>query len=201
MGNHYIITDGLNYVCRCQSGKYTISTNESNAIVLDKEKAQNVINNHLPKVNKDKFIPIRVNIKREDDTEDTNINVSTDNYELSENLNEWLDNIVTIKEMAIKAVNKRKFLQDEHSIIEKEIVDLEHYIEFTRFNGCTGYKATIMLQQRLKDRRKIKDELFAINQFLSKIPETNEIIHVEKSIKGLDSRLYEPRVLKELFDV
>ena len=90
-------------------------------------------------------------------------------------------------------------LDIELSNIDKEITDIEHYIEFFCLDAAKGYKAYRMLRERLTKRRHIKDEMncadYIINGSASEFSDGT----VAKRLNALDKRQYEPRVLSELF--
>lgn len=74
-------------------------------------------------------------------------------------------------------------------------------IEFCNLNAAQGYKAYKMIKERRIKRRSIKNELAVLDIILNKkIGESvsNEII---QAVEKLDRRTYEPRVLKELYDL
>lgn len=98
----------------------------------------------------------------------------------------------------MEAVHKRKLaLQDEHSKIEKEIVDIEHYIELCdNLNAYQGYLAYMMLRKRLQLRRCVKDEILVLSDIEDVM---NGLRRTVSKMDGLGGRSYEPRVLTELF--
>lgn len=85
--------------------------------------------------------------------------------------------------------------------MEQEICDIDHYIEFFNLDAAKGYKAYKMLQNRRIERHKIKDEMFRVTVMLES--DSNSFANNEtvKKIGGLENRFYQPRVLKELFEV
>lgn len=99
---------------------------------------------------------------------------------------------------SVESMRKRKeTLQEQHSQIEKEILDIEHYIELSdNMNAYQGWLAYTMLRKRLKRRRQLKDELLVLS-------DVEDVMNgLRKSMSRIDSlsnRKYEPRILKELF--
>lgn len=93
-------------------------------------------------------------------------------------------------------------LNNELSIVDKEIVDIEHYIEFYNFSASQGYNAYKMLQERFIKRREIKNKLDKCNLIwhgnVGDFADNKPII---KKINGLKNKKYNPRILKELFQV
>ena len=88
------------------------------------------------------------------------------------------------------------------SEVDREIVDIEHYIEFNNFNAAEGYNAYKMLQNALKRRRIIKND----RECLTFIKEAGlQKSKVDALVKGIEKfaneeRIYTPRVLNELFE-
>ena len=98
----------------------------------------------------------------------------------------------------IESVRERKLaLQEQHSVIEKEIMDIEHYIELSDgLNAYQGWLAYMTLRKRLKIRRQVKDEITVLSDVEDVMSGLKKAI---SKINGLNGRRYEPRVLTELF--
>jgi hypothetical protein len=110
---------------------------------------------------------------------------------------EKLKNLATNSE-ELKQYND--LLSEKHKHVEKEICDIYHYIEFTKFNAAQGYNACKMLKERLERRRQIKDEQSLINHFHSVgILDCNNN-EINKACLELESREYHSRTLHELFE-
>ena len=86
------------------------------------------------------------------------------------------------------------------SEVDKEISDINHYIEFGKFNAYQGWLAFNMLRHRLRKRRKIKNELLVIQQLGDSKITSSMLQAIKKSIAEMDNRKYIPRVLNELFE-
>lgn len=105
-----------------------------------------------------------------------------------------------LEKVAQEMKNRRVYLNSELSKVDKEITDVEHYIEFYPLSACQGYKASKMMKDCLVRRRAIKDEMEAINRI--------SIMNVgfigngrgRKSLLKMQDRQYTPRILKELFE-
>ena len=87
-------------------------------------------------------------------------------------------------------------LNTKLSDISQKIVDLEHYIEFSKLNACEAYRAYKMLRDTLQDRRKIKDTIAAAQSLykncnVEKLSDCNDHLH---------NRTYNPRKLTSLFE-
>lgn len=89
--------------------------------------------------------------------------------------------------------------QDDLQVVEREITDIQHYIEFFSLDAAKGYKAYKMLRDRLTRRRFLKDEIVKANYVLSGDASAFSTGKVDKQIRQMDVRQYSPRVLVELF--
>lgn len=109
-----------------------------------------------------------------------------------------VDYVTLLESVSILKENKKgclTSLNGKLSDISQEIVDLEHYIEFSKLNACEAYHAYKMLQDTLKERRKIKDTITAAQSLyencdVDKLSSCNEYLH---------NRTYNPRKLTSLF--
>ena len=101
----------------------------------------------------------------------------------------------------VQNVEERKeILHISLSDVDKEISDINHYIEFGKFNAYQGWLAFNLLRSRLKKRRKIKDELHILTQLGECKVNSAMIENIKTSIKKLNAREYRPRKLNELFE-
>lgn len=89
--------------------------------------------------------------------------------------------------------------QEDLQEVEREITDIQHFIEFFALDAAKGYKAYKMLRQRLTRRRFLKDEIAKANYVLSGDASAFSTGKVDKQIRQMDMRQYSPRVLVELF--
>lgn len=95
---------------------------------------------------------------------------------------------------------KKDELIAKQSIIDKEVTDIQHYIEQKNLNAYEGYMAYKRLQGVLVKRRYIKDELLILTIIESCKMEPDSISKTISRIQGLNSRKYAPRVLTDLFE-
>ena len=177
----FVIADNNgNFVHIGSNNKFEIVNNAYKATYFKYEKADNYLNN---------------NMKHREDFENWSVfNVDTvDDMDLNE--------IRVLQEDLYKKIKSyRNRLNDDASTIDKEVVDLEHYMEFSELNAAQGYMAYKMMHDRLIKRRKIKNNMYKSEMLLS--ASSNDYINgiVEKEFRGYDNRQYSPRVLKELFE-
>lgn len=99
-------------------------------------------------------------------------------------------------------LSKRKiYLELELAGIEREITDIYHAMEFYNYNMCSGFKMYKLMQEKLIQRRKIKDEMQKIDYMISGIFDELPGEQILENIRQMDHRRYQPRVLKELFEM
>lgn len=213
----YVITDGDKvYLFRDNRGNFIPTTNKNVADIWEsKQKAVNVLNSCVNKNLRDRYMVMEIEVEKPKKTVEQVIKVRS--YENLKPNNEAAKRIInspivdndleTIKDKLAKLYNyvqsseeRQKELANALSDVDKEISDIHHYIEFGKFNCYQGWLAFSMLRNRLKQRRKIKDELTIINQLGESIIDLNALNNIQKGIERLDSRTYQPRRLNELFE-
>lgn len=114
-------------------------------------------------------------------------------------LNSLLSEVQYISDYATKAQAKLEQLIRNLSNVDKACIDLDHYMELNNLSASEGFKVYKTKQKILKIRRKIKNEIFAYQQILAPLKQyTNG--HVERSIAGLKTQEYSPRIMNKLFN-
>lgn len=208
-----MITDGRRYLRRDTYGNYVPTKNKILGDVWEqRSKAKNILMNCISKNFRKRYKVIEV----EDNI--TSLKFSDDNSELEiepkdsvvkqicneKNEGGHLDSLVAdiynLTDFAQNTENRKETLLSALSDVDKEICDINHYIEFGKnFNAYQGWLAFNMLRSRLKKRRKIKDEIYIITQLGECKVNSDMLSTVKNSINGLRIRDYHPRKLKELF--
>ena len=111
----------------------------------------------------------------------------------------WQDRIDQIAQLFSGADGRFEELVEHLSDVDKEITDIEHYIEFGKFNCYQGWLCFKMLKNLLQQRRHIKNEL----QVLSRIKEcklqNGSLNSLLQNIKDIKNKVYTPRKFPELF--
>ena len=125
---------------------------------------------------------------------------NTEKVMISENIQKWLNKISDLNGLAADALHRKNELTNQLSLVDKEICDILHYIEFCNLNAAQGYKAYKMLKERRIKRRSIKNELQVLDIILSKKISETVTDEIQNTVAYMDKRTYEPRVLNELFD-
>ena len=196
----YVIKIGKNYIGVNKNGAYTevhkiedaykgttyhkMSNVLNNCVAPDKRKRCKIVEVKFPSVVKTPNVEIKP----------VNIVESTSNSSF--------DEVVT----KLKGLGSFEF-QDEldelykkESLIDQEICDIYHYIEFSTLNAANGYKAYKLLKDALLRRRAIKDEVAKYKMVgditISGIFDGT----LDDKLKAFENRTYTPRVLKHLFE-
>lgn len=198
----YVITDGTKYIMKGKRGNFTPTNCAAWAEIFSKEKATNVLNNQISKnLRKGYHIellepdPPGIKSVTKTDIEKTEKVMGADN------ITRWLDRIRDLNGLAQEALQRKDQLSEQLSNIDKQLSDIEHYIEFSTLNAYQGYQAAKMIKDKRIIRRGIKNELFVLNIILGKkISETAEE-EIMKCVEGLDNRKYSPRVLGDMFEM
>jgi len=116
------------------------------------------------------------------------------NYNIAEKIDE-------IKAFVKNLEERRLFLMGQIQILDLELVDIQHAAEFYNLNASQGYKLYKLMHDVTTKRRDFKDELQQIDLSLGTILRTEHMEKLEKSIAGMSSRQYTPRINKKLFNV
>lgn len=199
----YVITDGSRWIMRNRNGKYVPTSCEALADTFSNKAANNLYNNSLPKALKSVFYIQKIdtppdNVKQITQSEVEN---NTEKVMVAENIQKWINKITDLNGLATDALHRKEELCEEFSFVDRELSDINHYIEFCNLNAAQGWKAYKMIKERRIKRRSIKNEIQILNIILDKkISDTvtNEIL---ESMSKMDKRTYEPRVMNELFDL
>lgn len=113
---------------------------------------------------------------------------------------EWQERVDSIMSIVQEAEERRCALNKELSLVDQELCDLHHYVEFNDLNAAQGYRIYKRMQDALMRRRAIKDELYVVSVIKQGIPSIQKLgNNVGKCIESMDRREYAPRVLTEMF--
>lgn len=204
----YVITDGnKNYIRRDIDGKYVAARSRALADeFLEKWKAEKVLKNNLtPKKRKlyrvvEEDVGFTVVKKPEQDqAEKPKEERKPEQLILSPQIEELRKKIEGVKKFIDDAENRRSELSDLLSNTDKEITDIQHYIEFSDNNGEDIESTYNMLKTRLKNRRQIKNELSVLRQLAECKMDASMFGDLLTVISDLDNKTYVPRVLTSLF--
>lgn len=200
--SQYIITDGERFIYRNHSGKYVPTHGETMADLFTKKQAESIYNHQLPKALKSVFHVERYDKPHEGIKEVKQSDLdNTEKLIISDNIKNWIDKISDLNGLSQDVLHRKEELLSLLSNVDKELSDLLHYIEFCNLNAYQGYMAYKMIKERRIKRRSIKNELVVLDIISSK--KFSDLITEEvlKTVRSLDKRTYEPRVITELFDI
>lgn len=207
----YMISDGKGtYIRKDFSGKYSPVRSEALADTWDsKVKAQNVLKSQINKNMRKRYKIVEMIMESPSAScsaippkkvaEQKVKELSREDAEDTQ-LDKWEQGINSFNDFILDMEARKDKLSRDLSNVDKEITDIQHYIEFGNFNAYQGWLAFSMLRHRLKKRRKIKNEF----QILSQIGECKinsaMVADIQAAIHKLDDRSYTPRILTELFE-
>lgn len=199
----YIITDGSRFIFRNHSGKYVPVQSEVMADIFNKKQAERILNISLPKALRttfyvEKYDKPSESIKQVTEKELEN---NTEKVMISENIQKWLDRISDLNGLAKEAQSRKEELIKQLHKIEDELLDIEHYIEFSNLNAAQGYKASKDIKECRMKRRSVKNELLVLDIILEQRVDAIVSEEIHKKIQALDRRTYKPRIRKDLFDL
>lgn len=205
----YIISDGRGkYIRRDFAGKYSPVRSEALADVWDeKVKAQNVLRNQINRNIRNRYKVVEIDIQPipKEVAVTKGVDLKKDIVPKSEikewetQIDKWGNEISLLSGFITDMENRREILTKALSDVDKEIIDIEHYIELGTFNAYQGWLAFSMLRHRLKKRRKVKDELQVISQINNCKINSTTVSNIKNTIHKMDERLYRPRILTGLF--
>ena len=204
------------YLRRDASGNYIpVRKKELGDVWDQRSKASNVLINCVSKNLRNKYsiIEIEETVISYPQEEPIMKNVGTAIKPKDKITKKLLDEVIEDNQLSSLSVNidnfagfvqnaeeRKEILSISLSDVDKEISDINHYIEFGKFNAYQGWLAFNLLRSRLKKRRKIKDELHILTQLGECKVNSAMIEDIKTSIEKLNSRKYQPRKLNELFE-
>ena len=125
---------------------------------------------------------------------------NTKHFENSEILNYYDDFLNDISIKKEKLIERKAELENKKDLIEKKIVDLNHYIEFYTLNASMGYCAYKELHDIFNERRSVKNEINKINIILKAFDSTTDFNKLYNDLNKVNNQKYSPRILFDLFD-
>ena len=114
-------------------------------------------------------------------------------------LTQWQEKIEQLVELFGGTESRYSELSTKLSDVDKEISDIEHYIEFGKFNCYQGWLCFKMLQNLLQQRRQYKNEMQIITRMKESKISGDSIKTLFESVKELQNKVYTPRKFPELF--
>lgn len=210
----YMISDGKGtYIRKDFQGKYTPVRSEALADTWDdRNKARNVLYNQINKNMRNRYKVVEVIVEplkhqnhiassegAEEEHEPRVKDLSNNSIEESQ-IGKWERGINSLNDFVLDMEERKNELSMDLSNVDKEISDIYHYIECGKFNAYQGWLTLSMLQQRLKRRRKIKNEYQVLSQIGECKIKSSMLADIQEAIRQLDQKTYTPRILTELFE-
>ena len=205
----FVITDGRKaYIRRDITGKYVPVMSRALADEFSERwKAKKVLENNLtPKKRKNFHILEEetgfstTKTKEPEKKEAPKVEIRADAKDCYQKIDELKENIFKIQKFITDNEDRRSKLSDLLSNTDKEITDIQHYIEFSNLENEDSLKTYQMLKDRLKSRRIIKNELSILRQLSDCKMDASMFNDLLTVISELDNKTYVPRVLTELFN-
>ena len=204
----FVLTDGKNFI-KCETNnKYKQTSNLSLAEIYDSQKiATNIMLNSIPKAwSRSYYVAeiikgeiVQCNAPRPSKVQKPRREVS---YQYSNNFsnNKWCKRFLGLDEIFHDAMKRSKDLAQELSDVDAQIVDIEHYIEFTTLNARDGYKTYKKLKELLCLRRTLKFEHKVVNAINTNYSALGQIEKILATINDCNNSAYKPRNFVQLFE-
>ena len=192
----YIITDGEgSYIHRDEAtGKYVPIRSFKKATQWDAiKKANSVLNNSVTKAIRSGYAVQLIDTEQTVEKEDiTMLQKLCFKKVEDDNIKDWFEKINLIRE-ALSGLDARQTeLKEKLSRISKEIVDIRHYIEFGKFNAYQGWMCFKILQNLLKQRRKIKNEQQVLGLIKQNQINGESMAALAQTISDIQNKCYTP---------
>ena len=208
MTDEFVITDGTKFIKQNMGGQYKPVTNITMAdTYTSKSAAVNVFKNSLTKALQRQYYVgqiingevIRCGASAPPKTEKRRTGFRYSLQMERPEVTQWFGRLEGVDNIFDHALKRGYEISQELSDVEQELVDVEHFIEFSSLGAGDGYKIYAKLRDLLRRRRSLKNEqkiVGAINNNCNAKDAMNNILAV---IKGLQKQTYEPRIWDDLF--
>lgn len=194
----YVITDGQFYIRKDISGKYVPIRNAVLGDQYDtKIQAEKILQNSIAKKYRQ---GMRVELLEGGKEEPPPLQAVKNSKEIpvqtSAVVEQWLTRMKELNGLMADAVKRKQVLDRELLIVDQQLCDMMHYIEFSSLNASDGYKAYKATRELRLKRREVKDELLIVDT----ITRGNVMDTVIDELRGkLYRRTYKPRQLTDIF--
>lgn len=215
----FVITDGKGYYIRRDdaSGKYVPVNGRNAATEFDQRtKAANILKNSVTKEVRKRYhiktendcqeseqsgIPVELRIDFSEKKEEEKIELAAStNMVFDSKIDEIVSSLSSAKYIIEITKNRVDKLNEMLGIVNSEINDILHYIEFTNLNLYQAWLIYKLLKETRRKRRAIKDELLVLEKIGDGDILTEQLINnALHSADGLKTRKYDPRSLSILF--
>ena len=111
-----------------------------------------------------------------------------------------IEEVSRFEDVIITLMDAKSRIKEILKVADLEILDIEHIAEFSVLNAPKAYKVYKRLHDARKLRRQCKNCLSAIGYLSPLYNDYMEGKYYSKTLAGLTTRQYEPRVLHEFYD-
>lgn len=194
----FVLTNGKMYIGILDSAKIVkVETVFEAHIFTTEEKCYNVIKSHLKK--ESGWYPIKVGDGKTlnaDKSSNERVIIYSGRNVAKTDVDDYFNRIA---EITNTLDGKYLQLKSRQQDIEKEIVDVYHAMEFYNLSASKGFKLYKIMQEKLRKRREVKDEIYKLELIFSSKMEKESVSYVGKQLEHMNEKEYVPRVLLELF--
>ena len=204
--------------------RWTITSNPREATKFQRDKAQNIILNSLPKDQQGSWFVIPINKLESRTLEEAENDKKTQQKELTQDI--VINSAETSKNSDLYTIiperfrndfdwvgyeadriNLKRDLEEYYQVLRKlemqnhrEEIDLYHKIELGKKpNAVEGYKLLMRFRECLITRRKIKNDILRCEAMLMD-ESSHQSGEVLRKLDSIDNQRYKPRALNDLFD-
>ncbi len=164
------------------------------------QKASSVLNNSIAKSIRTGFAVQLIETENTVEKDDSGVRINLCQRDIiDDEIKVWIDRISAITDLISNSDTRKEELINKLSEIDKEIVDIEHYIEFGNFNAYQGWQCFKMLQNALLQRRKYKNEMSVIELIGKCKIDEKSLQALSETVVNIENKCYRPRALPELF--
>lgn len=198
----YIISDNKGNYIRLDnsSGKYVSIRSLSQAQKWDSyQKAKAIYQNCISKTIRDRFVVKEINDGSFHEIKTEPMMKEFIYEECKHDIDDLLKKISDLS-LALEKVNSwEEPLKNQVSMADRKRSDYDHYVEFGKFNAVQCCKNAKLHKSILQERRKLK-QTYTIMKWLQDMKLSEKSIKgLFHSIESLETSVYQPRVLTELF--
>ena len=199
----YVLTDGNGTYIRKDeaTGRYVPVRSSKQAQTWDSIlKAKSILQNSIAKNVRDAYAVQYIETDEPIVKEDLSQHSELVFREIeNDNIHDWQLKVNSIKDVISCSEIRLTELLEKLSEVDKGIVDVQHYIEFGKFNCYQGWMCFKMLQNMLRQRRKYKNEISVLNMIKQSKFNSDSISSLLDMISDVTNKRYTPRAFPELF--
>lgn len=198
----YIISDNKGNYIRLDngSGKYVSIRSLSQAQKWDSyQKAKAIYQNCISKTIRDRFAVKEIDGGGFSENKTEPIMKEFNYEECKHDIDDLLEKINDLSSALEKVNSWEEPLKNQVSMADRKRSDYDHYIETGKFNAVQCCKNAKLHKSILQERRKLK-QAYTIMKWLQDMKLSEKSIKgLFHSIESLETSVYQPRVLTELF--